>query len=177
MKAKPSALSPAPTTTCRKKVDTDILLLRVRSLLRKSAEVQAPPNSSPALMRNPRILMIDDSATYRFYLADVLRMNDFEVEEAESGHEGLALLERGHFDCVLVDLVMPGLDGIEVCHRISRLRETKGSGPMLLMLTSQENKEDMTRGVEAGADDFVGKSSDIEVLKARLRTLLRRIAF
>jgi two-component system NtrC family sensor kinase len=121
--------------------------------------------------------MIDDSATYRAYLADVLRMDDFEVAEAASGSEGLSCLEKQPFDCVLVDLVMPELDGIEVCRRISRTRLANGAGPMVLMLTSQENKHDMTRGLEAGADDFVGKSSDIEVLKARLRTLLRRIAF
>ena len=160
-----------------KSVDPDILLLRVRTLLRKSGERQSLPNSSPALLRSPRILMIDDSATYRAYLADVLRMDDFEVAEAASGSEGLSCLEKQPFDCVLVDLVMPELDGIEVCRRISRTRLANGAGPMVLMLTSQENKHDMTRGLEAGADDFVGKSSDIEVLKARLRTLLRRIAF
>ena len=160
-----------------KAVDPDILLVRVRSLLRKSANQESLPSSSPELLRNPRILMIDDSATYRAYLADVLRTDDFEVDEASSGVEGLTLLERRSFDCVLVDLVMPELDGIEVCRRIGRMRRARGSGPMVLMLTSQENKQDMTRGLEAGADDFVGKSSDVEVLKARLRTLLRRIAF
>jgi two-component system NtrC family sensor kinase len=160
-----------------KSVDPDILLLRVRSLLRKSGGRQSLPNSPPALLKNPRILMIDDSATYRAYLVDALGMDGFEVAEAAGASEGLSRLETEPFDCVLVDLVMPEIDGIEVCRRISQIRLAKGAGPMVLMLTSQENKHDMTRGLEAGADDVVGKSSDIEVLKARLRTLLRRIAF
>jgi len=69
---------------------------------------------------------------------------------------------------------MPDLDGIEVCRRINELARSEGRSMSVVMLTACETKEDMTRGLEAGADDFVGKSSDMIVLKARIRALLRR---
>src|ERR1041385_5647584 len=69
---------------------------------------------------------------------------------------------------------MPGIDGIEVCRRISALRKSEEVPMPLLMLTGQENREDLTRALEAGADDFVGKSSGSAVLKRRVRALLRR---
>lgn len=157
--------------------DQDILLIRVRSLLRKRAASRSFPSNSNLTLRNSRLLTIDDSATYRAYLSEELRLDDFEVQEASGGAEALERLRNETFDCVLVDLIMPEMDGIEVCRRITELRRVKQIPTMVLMLTARENKEDMTRGLEAGADDFVGKSSDIEVLKARLRTLLRRKFF
>jgi light-regulated signal transduction histidine kinase (bacteriophytochrome) len=75
---------------------------------------------------------------------------------------------------VLVDLVMPDLDGIEVCRRITSMRDRLDNPIAVLMLTGREGKEDLTRALEAGADDFVGKSSDEAVLKGRIRALLRR---
>ena len=72
---------------------------------------------------------------------------------------------------------MPEMDGIEACKRIVEARRALETPAVILMLTARENKEDMTRGLEAGADDFVGKSSDLAVLKARVRALLRRKFF
>ena len=76
-----------------------------------------------------------------------------------------------------LDLMMPEMDGIEACQRIVEARRALETPAVILMLTARENKEDMTRGLEAGADDFVGKSSDLAVLKARVRALLRRKFF
>jgi light-regulated signal transduction histidine kinase (bacteriophytochrome) len=75
---------------------------------------------------------------------------------------------------VILDLVMPEMDGIEVCRRISQLRAGMRHPLAVLMLTAQESKEDLTRALEAGADDFVGKSNEMAVLKGRIRALLRR---
>ncbi len=72
---------------------------------------------------------------------------------------------------------MPEMDGIEVCRRINEMERTANHSMTVIMLTACETKEDMTRGLEAGADDFVGKSSDMTVLKARIRALLRRKFF
>src|SRR5208282_6869683 len=94
-----------------------------------------------------------------------------------SGKEGLELIAREPFDCVLVDLIMPDMNGIEVCRRINELRLSTDNPVAVLMLTGRENKEDLTRALEAGADDFVGKSSDMAVLKGRIRALLRRKFF
>jgi signal transduction histidine kinase len=72
---------------------------------------------------------------------------------------------------------MPGLDGIEVCRRINEFRTAVDNPLAVLMLTGRETKEDLTRALEAGADDFVGKSNDMAVLKGRIRALLRRKFF
>jgi PAS domain S-box-containing protein len=77
----------------------------------------------------------------------------------------------------LLDLVMPDMNGIEVCKHIVELRRSMDTPAVILMLTAHENKEDMSRGLEAGADDFVGKSNDLAVVKARIRALLRRKFF
>ena len=99
------------------------------------------------------------------------------MTKAASAKEGLERIARDHFDCVMVDLIMPEMDGIEVCRRINEMGRSMDHPMVVIMLTSSETKEDMTRGLEAGADDFVGKSSDMAVLKARIRALLRRKFF
>ncbi|MBI3697477.1 MAG: response regulator [Acidobacteria bacterium] len=153
-----------------KSVDSDILLLRVRALLRQSES--AVPRWGDSFFGRARLLAIDDSPTYLQYLMDELRSEPYGVEQATGGEEGLGRLAGEPFDCVLVDLVMPDLDGIQVCRRIREMH--LDSIPAVLILTAHENKDDMTRGLDAGADDFVGKSSDMAVLKARIRALLRR---
>jgi two-component system, NtrC family, sensor kinase len=127
--------------------------------------------------RGAMILAIDDSSTYLECLAEALSSEGYEVTKAASGKEGLDLLGPKSFDCVMVDLVMPEMDGIEVCRRINQMERTIDHPMVVVMLTACESKEDMTRGLEAGADDFVGKSNDMAVLKARVRALLRRKFF
>jgi two-component system NtrC family sensor kinase len=125
-------------------------------------------------IRATRILTIDDSATYQEFLAGELELEGYQIEKATSGQEGLDRLIAQDFDCVIVDQVMPGLNGIEVCRRIADLRRTTNNLVAVLMLTGCENKEQLTQALEAGADDFVGKSSEMAVLKSRIRALLRR---
>ncbi len=160
-----------------KTAEADVLLGRIRSLLRASRSPVSIAGGGDSLFGCPRLLAIDDSPTYLLHLAGELRGENYRVEEAPGGPQGLERLAREQFDGVLVDLVMPGLDGIAVCQRISELRRTMENPPVVMMLTSRETKEDMARGLEAGADDFVSKSNDLAVLKARLRALLRRKFF
>lgn len=155
---------------------SEILVLRIRALLRTtspSAILGSPGHS----FQPGRLLAIDDSPTHLEFLAGELRSQGYEVQKATSGPRGLELLDSQDFDCVLVDLVMPGMDGIEVCRRISAMRSHRQHAMAVIMLTASENKEDMTRGLEAGADDFVGKSTDMAVLRARIQALLRRSFF
>lgn len=159
-----------------KSVDPDILLLRIRSLLRKSA-AQPPNRGGEQQFRRARILAVDDSPTYLAFLSAQLAEERYAVSTAGSGAEAIELLDAGNFDCVLVDLMMPGMDGIELCQHISQRPDAHRNPMVVLMLTASENKEDMSRGLEAGADDFVGKSSDFAVLKGRIRALLRRKFF
>jgi len=157
-----------------KSADPDILLLRIRALLNKAQTPASILHMSEPAFHRARLLTIDDSHTYLEFLGGHLEEEGYEVQQATSGKEGLELLLKESFDCVLVDLLMPQINGIEVCQRINEIRP-KLEGPLVvLMLTAQENKEDLTRALESGADDFVGKSSDMAVLKGRIRALLRR---
>jgi CheY-like chemotaxis protein/HPt (histidine-containing phosphotransfer) domain-containing protein len=159
-----------------KSADPEILLLRIRTLLAKAGG--AALDTSPEVpFHRARVLAIDDSATYLQFLEDELRKDGLTVIQARSGEEGLAWLDRERFDCVLVDLVMPGLSGIDVCHEINRRRRHQMLPLSVLMLTSLENKEELTRALEAGADDFVGKSNDMAVIRGRIRAQLRRKFF
>jgi two-component system NtrC family sensor kinase len=155
-------------------VSSEILLLRLRALLRKTLEQPAILNSLDSDFRAARVLAIDDSPTYLAFVCDELRARGYDVEMAANGAEGLVRLANERFDCVLVDLVMPEMDGIEVCRRIAALRLSLNSSAAVIILTGSANKGDLTRGLEAGADDFVNKSSDLAVLRARIQALMRR---
>jgi two-component system NtrC family sensor kinase len=153
------------------------LLSRIRGLLRKSSAQAAIVIPQDSAFRSARILTIDDGPTYLAYLGDELRSQGYEVVGASSGPEGLARLADQNFDCVMVDLVMPGMDGIEVCRRITEMRSGVDGTLAVIMLTASEDKGDMNRSLEAGADDFVSKSGDLAVLKARIQALMRRRVF
>ncbi len=157
-----------------KNADADILLMRLRNLLRRSEGSQEIADLDPRFNR-ARVLAIDDSPTYLHYIANELQAERYEVEQAHSGEEALAMLSVRAFDCVLVDFEMPGgINGAEVCRRIAGMRRDPGSAVVVVMLTSQEDKEHLTAALEAGADDYITKSADSAVIKARLRALLRR---
>jgi two-component system, NtrC family, sensor kinase len=151
----------------------EIILLRIRALLREAPVQAVILNPQDSALRNTRILTIDDGATYLAYLNDELRKEGYEVESAASGAEGLARLETETFDCVLVDLMMPDMDGIEVIKQITALRSTRKSAEAVIVLTVSEDKDELNRCLEAGADDFVSKSSGMAILRARVQALLR----
>jgi two-component system NtrC family sensor kinase len=148
-----------------KGVEDELLLLRIEALLGGADAGSGAPG---------RILVVDDSSTYRTFLAESLREDGYAVATATGGEHGLAQATAAHFDCVIVDLIMPGVGGIEVCQRLGEMRARMENPFMVLILTARETRDDMTRGLESGADDFVGKSNDMAVLKARIRALLRR---
>jgi DNA-binding response OmpR family regulator/anti-sigma regulatory factor (Ser/Thr protein kinase) len=162
-----------------KSVAPEILLLRVRGLLRKAAQSTAMPAAAEGPFRRARLLAVDDSPTYIAFLAEALSEEGYEVARTLRGDEALDQIAQEEFDCILVDLVMPGMNGIEVCRRITEINRGRieRHPAALIMLTSSDSELDMTRGLEAGADDFVGKSNDVAVLKARIRALLRRKFF
>jgi DNA-binding response OmpR family regulator/anti-sigma regulatory factor (Ser/Thr protein kinase) len=177
--SEPASLDSGADDYVAKSVAPEILLLRVRTLMRNPSQRHAVLASHEAPFRRPRLLAIDDSPTYLQHLADVLDGEGYEAVRAKGGEEALNRIAHEAFDCILVDLVMPKMDGIEVCRRITDLEhgQVARQPAAVIMLTSSESESDMTRGLEAGADDFVGKSSDLAVLKARIRALLRRKFF
>ena len=121
------------------------------------------------------ILIVEDDPTIRAILEMALRADGFRHVRSESrGDSGLASARRERPDLVLLDLTLPGLDGIEVCRRIRA--EPALADVRILMLTAKTQNEDVVRGLEAGADDYVTKPFDRKVLLARVRAVLRRRA-
>ena len=116
------------------------------------------------------ILVVDDDAGLRRALRRVLVSHGFEVEAAVDGAEALERLRTGVFELVVLDVMMPGTDGIEVCERL----RANGDQLPVLMLTARDAVRDRVVGLEAGADDYLVKPFANEELVARVRALLRR---
>jgi two-component system, OmpR family, response regulator MprA len=117
-----------------------------------------------------RLLVVDDDPSVREALALVLDLNGFEVTTAIDGREAIRTLSVASPDAVILDVLMPGLDGLEVCRR---MRATGNRTPVL-MLTARAEVSERVAGLEAGADDYLAKPFAREELIARLRALLRR---
>jgi two-component system, OmpR family, response regulator MprA len=117
-----------------------------------------------------RLLVVDDDPSVREALALVLDLNGFEVATAGGGREAIRTLSRDAPDAVILDVLMPGLDGLEVCRRI----RATGDRTPVLMLTARTEVSERVAGLEAGADDYLAKPFAREELIARLRALLRR---
>ncbi|CAK0778778.1 two-component system, sensor histidine kinase and response regulator [Gammaproteobacteria bacterium] len=159
-----------------KSADTDVLLMRVGALLRRHAERPAVMGGEPSGPSRSRLMVVDDSPTFLKFLKHYLEQDGYEVTTVNNGEAALACIGSGSFDCLVVDLIMPGMDGAELCQRLNSLRRTGQHLFQVIMLTADDSKDNMMRGLEAGADDFVGKSVDIEIIRARIRALLRRKA-
>jgi two-component system, OmpR family, response regulator MprA len=117
-----------------------------------------------------RLLVVDDDPSVREALALVLDLNGFEVTTAIDGREAIRTLAVDSPDAVILDVLMPGLDGLEVCRRIRAV----GNRTPVLMLTARTEVSERVAGLEAGADDYLAKPFAREELIARLRALLRR---
>ena len=116
-----------------------------------------------------RVLGVEDEESYREALAYMLKKEGFDVVEAADGEEGIAEYDRVGADIVLLDLMMPGLPGTEVCRQL-RLR-----GPVpVIMVTARDSEVDKVVGLELGADDYVTKPFSHRELVARIRAVLRR---
>lgn len=122
-------------------------------------------------MSGKKILIIEDHTD----LANILSLNlsdlDYKVIHADDGLKGLNYLENESFDLVVLDLMLPGMDGIEICRRI---RNQNNYTPVL-MLTSKSSEIDRVLGLEIGADDYVTKPFSVRELMARIKALFRRV--
>jgi len=116
-----------------------------------------------------RVLCIDDDRRLYELLASFLAPNGVTLVHAIDGAQGLATLERDVFDAVLLDVMMPGMDGLQVCQRIRQTKQVP-----IIMLTARGDEADRVVGLELGADDYVPKPFSPRELLARLRAVLRR---
>jgi two-component system, OmpR family, response regulator MprA len=117
-----------------------------------------------------RVLIVDDEPAVRAALDRALRLDGYDVTLAADGREALDRLADTRQDAVILDVAMPGIDGLEVCRR---LRDAGDRTPVL-MLTARDAVDDRVAGLDAGADDYLVKPFALKELKARLRALLRR---
>lgn len=118
-----------------------------------------------------KVLLIDDEPMMKRMLADVFCPPDFEFQAAADGREGLRMTYDFKPDVILLDIMMPGMSGWEVCQRIREF-----SAVPIIMLTAMGQTTDKVRGLDLGADDYITKPVDLEEIKARVKALLRRAA-
>jgi len=127
------------------------------------------PNCTSAA--NRRILVIEDGADISRLLKINLADIAFEVDVANNGLDGLERARRGDYCMIVLDLMLPGVDGLEICRR---LRGEAKSTP-ILMLTARSSEFDRVLGLELGADDYLAKPFSVKELQARIRAILRRV--
>jgi len=116
------------------------------------------------------ILVVEDDQPLRETIAAILRKEQYSVDEAGTGDDGLFYAEQGIHDLLLLDIMLPGRSGLDI---VRKIRESGSSVPILL-LTAMDSVEDKVRGLEAGADDYLVKPFAVPELLARIKALLRR---
>lgn len=160
-----------------KSTNPKVLLLRLRTLLQKSEQKDRIIVGTEDSFRDVHLLAIDDSPIFLEKLKYELSNEGYKLETTVDPEAGLKRLHEGDFDGVIIDLIMPKIDGFEVCRQVRQLSR-KAQLPLIsILLTGADSTDNLSRALDAGADDFVGKSNDFSILKGRIRALLRRKFF
>jgi len=123
-------------------------------------------------MGKQKILVIEDDNDIRDLIKHNLAREGYEVTSTSEGEKGLAALEKGSFDLVILDLMLPGMHGLEVCRMIRANNDFRRTG--ILIVTAKDEEADIVSGLELGADDYLVKPFSVRVLLARARAVLRR---
>src|SRR5215813_15519771 len=129
-------------------------------------------SSTEQMPEAKKVLIVDDNKAIRTVVADRLRKGGYELAEAADGVQGLSVALAEKVDCVIVDVVMPGIDGFKLC----QLMRSNGVSAPILMLTERSTIEDKKEGFTSGADDYLSKPFDPVELELRVEALLRRSA-
>jgi len=120
--------------------------------------------------RQIRVLVVEDEEAIRTGLIDVLVFHGYEVDSAAEGPEGLEKALTGRFDLILLDIMLPGMDGYQICDRI----RAKDRDQPIIMLTAKTSDEEIIQGLKLGADDYVPKPFSVQQLVLRIEAVLRR---
>jgi DNA-binding response OmpR family regulator len=168
------ALDAGADAFVRKEEDNSVVLARLKAMLRATG-AEIGNGRTESLLSRKKVLAVDDSETYLQELAEALREDGYEVVLARSGEEALELLAVQSVDCILLDLVMPGIGGRETCRRLKSAPSMRDMP--VVILTAIDDREAMIQGLSAGADDYIAKSSDLDLLRARVLAQIRRKQF
>ena len=122
------------------------------------------------MQRKIRILIVEDEDAIRTGLMDVMVFHGYEVDYAANGREGLEKALSGTFDLILLDVMLPGMNGFEICNRI----RSQDRDQPIIMLTAKSSDEDIIEGLSLGADDYVAKPFSVAQLVLRVQAVLRR---
>lgn len=117
------------------------------------------------------ILLVEDNHDIAAMVGDHLESEGYEVDYAADGLTGLHLAVTESFDAIILDLMLPGMDGMDICRK---LRDDAGKDTPILMLTARDTLEDKVAGLDAGADDYLVKPFEMDELDARINAMLRR---
>jgi DNA-binding response OmpR family regulator len=118
----------------------------------------------------PKLLIVEDEDAILQGLLDVFVFHGYDVEAAKDGREALHMASSGHYDLILLDVMLPSLDGFAVCHEIRQLHRTQP----IIMLTAKSTEEDILTGLSLGADDYISKPFSVRELVLRVAAVLRR---
>jgi two-component system KDP operon response regulator KdpE len=129
-----------------------------------------PVPAAPERASRGKLLIVDDEPSIRWALHQTLQAMGFEVSEATSGEEAIALVRTVRYDAVLLDIQMPGMNGVQACQEIRKLLPMLG----ILMVTVRDTEENKIEALDAGADDYVTKPFNVRELAARIRAAIRR---
>jgi two-component system response regulator RegX3 len=122
------------------------------------------------MQQKMHILVVEDEEAIRTGLIDVLIYHGYEADYADDGHEGLKKALTGKYDLILLDVMLPGIDGFEICNKI----RSKDRDQPIIMLTAKTSDEDIIQGLSLGADDYVAKPFSVAQLVLRIQAVLRR---
>lgn len=125
------------------------------------------------VQRKPRLLIVEDEPAIRIGLVDVFVFHGFDVDFAEDGSTGLHKARSGRYDLILLDVMLPGMNGFDVC---AAIRADDRDQP-IIMLTARNTDEDIVQGLALGADDYVAKPFSVAQLVLRVQAVLRRSGF
>ncbi|WDE01618.1 response regulator transcription factor [Thalassomonas actiniarum] len=120
--------------------------------------------------KKPRLLIVEDEISILHGLTDLFVYHGFDVATEQDGNSGLAQALTGGFDCIILDVMLPGLDGFSICNAI---RKASREQPVV-MLTAKSSEEDIINGLTLGADDYIAKPFSVQELVLRIKTILRR---
>lgn len=117
-----------------------------------------------------KVLLVEDCQSVAEVIFDYFEDSDIELDYAATGTLGLSLAQSQKFDCIILDIMLPGIDGISLCQQL----RAEGNNTPIIMLTARDTSSDMLLGLRQGADDYIVKPFNLELLEARIHSVIRR---